>query len=461
MATPNLRTLWMLMAATALAGCATAGSRDPQTAIARLEARRVRSPQATGAMRALGIAYYSAQRYPEARAMLDTARRRDPRDGVSSLYAGLAAEAQQDWDGAKDAYAGYLSAGRTPKVREQIRQRLAFVTRQQLTSAAQAALKAEAQIGSAAGDPKTVAVPPFRFAGTDSSLLPLERGLADLLITDIARAPELTVVERDRMQALVDEIALSQGNRVDDAAAVRAGRMLRAGRVVQGGITQTGATALQLNAAVVDVGNAAAVGSASGDDQLEQLFELEKRIALQVLQALGVTLTADQRAALDQRPTKSLTAFLAYSRGLVAEDRGDFSSALRSYQEAVRLDPGFLRAGVRQQSAGAAAAGAQVSASTVEQGLSGSGEGAVSSGAKQGTVIEGTTTLGGLNTTSNNLNPSNSANQTASNQPSTGGGSGGLNGSTNSPPPQNPPPGPAPNPPPSQTGRVIITVPRP
>jgi TolB-like protein len=455
------RMTWLLLAAVPLSGCATGGARDPQAAVARLEARRARNPQATAALRALGIAYYSAQRFPEARPLLDTARRRDPRDGVSALYAGLTAEAQQDWDGAKDAYAGYLAVGRTPRVREQIRQRLAFVNRQQLTAAAQAALKAEAQIGTAAGDARTVAVPPFRFAGADSSLVPLERGLADLLITDLARAPELTVVERDRMQALVDEIALSQGNRVDDAAAVRAGRLLRAGRVVQGGITQTSATALQLNAAVVDVAQAAAVGSASGDDQLEQLFELEKRIALQVLQALGVTLTPEQRTALDQRPTKSLAAFLAYSRGLAAEDRGDFSSALRSYQDAVRLDPGFLRAGARQQQASAAAAGAQVSASTVEQGLSGSGEGAVSAGAKQGTVVEGTTTLGGLNTTSNNLNPSNSANQTGSNQPATGGGQGGLNGSTSNPPPQNPPPGPAPQPPPSQPGRVIITVPRP
>lgn len=456
---PSSRWLLRLVAASALTGCATGGARDPNAAVAKLEAARQRNPRANAALRALGIAYYTAQRFPEARAMLDTARANDPRDGVAALYAGLSAEAVEDWSTAKASYTSYLAVGKSKQAIEQIRQRLAFVSKQELAQAAKAALKVESTIGATAGDAMTVAVPAFRFTGADATLQPLERGLADLLITDLSQAPALTIVERDRMQALVDEIALSQGNRVDEATAVRAGRMLRAGRIVQGGLTQVNAQALQMNAAVLDVGNAATVGSASADDQLEQLFEAEKRLALQVLQALGIALTPEQRAAIDTRPTKSFAAFLAYSRGLVAEDGGDFGTAALLYGEAGRLDPGFRQAGARATQATAAAAGAQVSVNTVESALSASTEGSVVSGAKNGDIITGAQppappaipTINAINTTS-------TQGTTATSDPTTLGGAGPTaSGPTNQAPPANP----IVNPPPTQTGRVVITIPRP
>lgn len=446
-----------------LAGCATAGVRDPQSAVTRLEQARQRNPRANAPLRALGIAYYAARRYPEARAALDTARQRDPRDGVTALYAGLAAEAQIDWTGAKDAYTAYLAVGRTKKAREQIRQRLAFVSKQELTASAKAALGREAEIGSSPGDATTVAVPPFRFSGPDTTLRPLERGLADLLITDLARAPRLTVVERDRVQAIVDEIRLSQGDRVDENTAVRAGRLLRAGRIVQGGLTQVNAQAVQMNAAVVDVANAAPVGSASADDQLEQLFEAEKRLAFQVLQALGIELTPEQRAAIEVRPTKSFAAFLAYSRGLAAEDNRDFSAAALLFRDANRIDPGFRQAGQRATTAEAAAAGAQVSATSVEASLSSSGEGGVVNGAKNGEAVSGsgegpTATL----ITADAVNASPAKAPTLASEPATNTGTrGNPAGAVPSPSNGAPPANPIANPPPVQTGRVIIIIPRP
>jgi TolB-like protein len=449
----------LVAAAASVAGCATGGARDPNAAVANLEAARQRNPRANAALRALGIAYYTAQRFPEARAVLDTARSKDPNDGLSALYAGLAAEAQEDWTTAKASYATYLAVGKSKKAREQIQQRMAFVSKQELAQAAKAALQAESQIGASAGDPKTVAVPPFRFSGADSTLRPLERGLADLLITDLAQAPSLTLVERDRMQAVVDEIALSQGNRVDEATAVRAGRLLRAGRIVQGGLTQVNAQALQMNAAVLDVGNARAVGGGSADDQLEQLFEAEKRLALQVLQALGVDLTPEQRAAIDARPTKSFAAFLAYSQGLVADDRGDFSTAALLFGEAGRLDPGFRQAGARASQASAAAAGGQVSVNSVEAALSAATEGSVVSGAKNGEVITGTQPpAASAIPTINAINTTTTQGTTSNTDPSTLGGAGSAAGGPTSPAPPN---NPIVNPPATQTGRVVITIPRP
>ncbi|RMD88413.1 MAG: hypothetical protein D6813_12100, partial [Calditrichaeota bacterium] len=42
-------------------------------------------------------------------------------------------------------------------------------------------------------------------------------------------------------------------------------------------------------------------------------------------------------------PTKNLQAFLAYCRGLEEEDSGNYINAMKFYQQAKALDPGFKR----------------------------------------------------------------------------------------------------------------------
>ncbi|MGD8321934.1 MAG: tetratricopeptide repeat protein, partial [Gemmatimonadota bacterium] len=51
--------------------------------------------------------------------------------------------------------------------------------------------------------------------------------------------------------------------------------------------------------------------------------------------------------------TQSLVAFLAFSRGLEAEERGDFAEAARYYGEAADADPGFVEAREKRQTAAA------------------------------------------------------------------------------------------------------------
>lgn len=218
---------------------------------------------------------------------------------------------------------------------------IAARTRDQLTDDARQAIRQERALGAVAGPPTTVAVLPLRFTGSDSSLRPLARGFAELLTTDLSRSSKLTVVERARIQTLLDELALQQSGRTDTSTNVRAGRLLRAGRIVQGSILQVGASDLRVDAAVLDVPTTAVRGSASGEDEIDRLFDLEKRIALGLFDQLGVTLTVAERNAIEQRPTRSLAAFLAYSRGLTAEDEGRFDDAGRFYRDALRIDPGF------------------------------------------------------------------------------------------------------------------------
>jgi TolB-like protein len=376
-------------------------------AITKLEAVRTRNPRNVAALRALGVAYYKANRHQDAFNVLDQARRLDPRDGVSSLYAGLSAEALGDLTSARRAYDDYLKYGQTRRVKNDVRSRLVALTRAEAVAAAKAAVANEARVSATPGERRVIAVPPLSFSGADSSLRPLERGMAELLITDLSRSAQLTIVERDRMQALSDEIQLSQSGRVDSATAVRAGKLMQAGRLINGQIIQAG-NGLTMNASVVEV-STGQIGEAAtaNSNTLDQLFAMEKQLVLAIFARLEVRLTPAERQLVDRRPTQNMNAFLAYSRGLQAADDGRFDDAARFFDNARTLDPGFGAASSRFQAAQAASTGAQVSAATIETSLGNSAEGQAVAAAAQGNVAPAG---GGLANTLNNaardLNPS-------------------------------------------------------
>jgi tetratricopeptide (TPR) repeat protein len=346
--------LLFVLAAWASPGVA---QQPPSNALAKLQRAQAASPGSVTANRELGKWYYDNGRFAEARVPLEQARKLDPKDGPSALYAGLAAEKTNDYTAAKNAYNSYLVMGRSPSVKRDIRARLLVVTREEAKAAAKVAIAQETRIAQVPGSSTTVAVLPFKLSVVDQSLLPLERGLADLVITDLGKVKRLTVVERDRIQAIADEIALGRSGQVDAATAVREGKLIQAGRVVQGTLQNSTGTSIQMGEQVFETQNAGIVGSGFNQQgDLGAIFNLEKAVVKQVFTDLNIQLTPAEQQDVDRRPTQNLQAFLAYSRGLVAEDAGRIDEAARYFESARSLDPGFGAALQRAQAAASSTA---------------------------------------------------------------------------------------------------------
>jgi TolB-like protein len=309
---------------------------------------------------------------------------------------------------ARAAYENYLKVGKTRAAKDQIADRLEVLTLREVQLEAKAALARESQLANSAGPANAVAVMPFSFTGADTSLKPLERGFAELITTDLSRSPELTVVERMRLQALLDELKLQQTTNTEGSG-IRAGHLLQVGKMVGGSIMQQGEE-LRANAIVTDVSTTRVGQPASDQETMNQLFTLEKNIVFELFNRLGVTLTTAQHDAIEQRPTRSLAAFLAYSRGLQAEDQGRFNDAGRLFDNAVRLDPNFGAAQQKSHEAKSAAAGANVNVTTVESSLRGTAEGAAVASAG---VANMNTNAGTAVAMANGLNPSTAAGATS------------------------------------------------
>ncbi|MDB4905852.1 MAG: hypothetical protein JWO05_636 [Gemmatimonadetes bacterium] len=402
------RILIVLSVTSAVAACAPSvqGTSD---GISRLERQRASQPNNAQVQRALGIAYFKAARYDDARTTLELAHKSDPRDGTTALYLGLTAEQQNDLPAAREAYSSYVKYGRTARVRKQLEDRLAALSRKEVAMFAKGAIAQEKTLSGTPGNPRTIAVLPLKFTGPDTSLAPLERGMAELITTDLSRSSQLTVVERARLQALLDEVQLQQGGAVDQSTTVRTGKLIQAGRMVSGSILQTGGN-IRVDAAVINVADAGVSAGTSDDRSLDQIFTIEKNIVLGLFQQMGITLTTAERNQIELRPTRSLAAFLAYSRGLKLEDQGKYDEARMQFRDAVRIDPNFGSAQQKSTEAAAVQQGAQVTSTTVEASLKGTSEGSVVNAAAQGASAPASSSSSGVGSTASStaegLNPS-------------------------------------------------------
>ena len=195
---------------------------------------------------------------------------------------------------------------------------------------------------------------PVTIAG-DSSLQPLSRGLAELMLTDLAMVRSLRLLERIQVGALLDELKLGQSGRADASTAARVGRLLRAERMVQGVATITQNGPVRMSAAVVR-GDGDVRTGAEANGTFKQLLDLEKQIVFGLATELGIQLTEAERQRILRQGPKNLAAFLAYSKGLEALDRGDYRGAAAAFAAAVRADPSFQSAVEQQQAAEAAPA---------------------------------------------------------------------------------------------------------
>lgn len=329
-----------------LSGLGCAGGVRPATVtpeqLAGLEAERAARPQDPDIIVRTGVAYYQAGQYQLARDILTMALTQNPGHFGAAVHLGLTEEALGDLVSARAAYqrAGTMRVSRAE--RQEVENRLTWLGRMELAREARAAIAREQEQTVVPADAHVIAVLPFHYLGNDDALRPLGRGLTHLVLSDLAKVSRLTLLERERVQAMADELGLVANGHVDPDQAARSGRLLGAARVVQGSVRETtGRNTIQLAANVVNTADGEITAVGEGQDRLQRLFDLQKLVVLQLLDQLGIVPTPAERNAIGERPTSDLQAFLAFSRGLEAEDRGDFSGARRMFESAAQQDAGF------------------------------------------------------------------------------------------------------------------------
>jgi TolB-like protein len=192
--------------------------------------------------------------------------------------------------------------------------------------------------------PNTLAVLYFHNKTGQPSLDPLQKGFALLLMTDLAQVENIQLVERVRLQALVEELNIGEAGIVDTATAPRVGKLLGASYLVGGDLTGGRASELGVMSDLLQVKNRSSLGQPTAEGQMEQIFDMEKKILFRIIDLLKIKLTPEKKAKLEKPFTTDINAFLYFIHGIESSDRGNYREAERYYHKAMTDDPHLLPA---------------------------------------------------------------------------------------------------------------------
>jgi len=291
---------------------------------------------------ALGQVYYCLQDYDQAEKLLKGAQSRIPKDGTITLYLGMIAETKNDFAGASESYAKFLTANSKSPMALQIKGRLLYVQNEQMRKQVAEAVKNEKSLASQTPAEKTVGVLPFRVPDKSSDdVNSLAQGMAAALWYDLASVKELQVVERLQMKYLTDELAAADKGFIAKDSGPRLGKFVKAQHLVTANLNSPAADKLSIQTGLINTGVGSYSPAFAADDQFSKAMNVQKQMTLAVLDSLGIKLSGSARRELKKSPTGSYSAFLAFGRGVDQFDRGEYDKADAFFVEATRIDPSF------------------------------------------------------------------------------------------------------------------------
>jgi TolB-like protein len=193
-----------------------------------------------------------------------------------------------------------------------------------------------------------IAVLPFNNGGSygqsKEDFDALERGIAGMMISELAQNPAARLVEREQVQRLVDEQNLGAQGRVDPQSAAKVGKLVGARYIVLGTFIDFYSD-FRVDVRLVNTETGEIVKTESDRMQREHLFDLIRNVATRLMK--DANLPALQRGASNEQrmnrqvPTEALTY---YSRALLYQDRGQKDKAVEMFNRALVIFPDYAEA---------------------------------------------------------------------------------------------------------------------
>jgi TolB-like protein len=194
--------------------------------------------------------------------------------------------------------------------------------------------------------PKTVAVLYFDNNTGKTDYDALGRGIAAMLITDLSAVPEIRLVERERLQAVLTEQQMSQSQLFDPATAVRAGKLLGAEYLLIGAFSSVDPN-LRIDTRVVRVETGEVVRTAKVQGKEGKFFDLQQRLAQELIDGLPVAVSPEALEALRVQQTEKnrindQRTLVDLSQGISSLDARDYATAVEKFGSALVRSPDAL-----------------------------------------------------------------------------------------------------------------------
>jgi adenylate cyclase len=182
----------------------------------------------------------------------------------------------------------------------------------------------------------SVAVLPFDNMSGDTEQAYFADGLTEDLITDLSKVGGLFVIARNSTF-----VYKGKARDVREVA-----RTLGVRYVLEGSVRRSGGD-IRVNAQLIDATTGGHVWADRYDGDMKNIFRLQDKVAKNVVTALAVELTRDDRERVARRGTDNAQAYDVFLRGwqhYLRQTPDDFRTAIVHFNKAVELDPKYGRA---------------------------------------------------------------------------------------------------------------------
>jgi DNA-binding winged helix-turn-helix (wHTH) protein/TolB-like protein len=187
------------------------------------------------------------------------------------------------------------------------------------------------------GEPRTIAVLPFKMLARGDADQALALGMTDALITKMSGLPMPIVRPTSSVTKYVG------------ADPIAAGRELAVEAVLDGRVQQS-EKELRVTAQLIRVRDGVTLWSGTINDYLTNVFQVQDSISEKMIGALEINLSKQQERRLAKRHTESAEAYQLYLQGQYQSDQGtpdSFTRAIGYYQAAIGKDPEYALAYAR------------------------------------------------------------------------------------------------------------------
>src|SRR5205807_8744779 len=161
-------------------------------------------------------------------------------------------------------------------------------------------------------DSKSVAVLPFENLSSDKENAFFAQGIQDEIITTLSKISGLRVISRT---------STARYNSAPENLPETA-RQLRVSNVLEGSVQKMGNRA-HINVQLTQADTDAHLWAQSYDRQLTDIFSVEAEVAKSIADSLQATLSPQEKARVETKPTTNADAYVLYLRGREYQTRPD------------------------------------------------------------------------------------------------------------------------------------------
>ncbi len=188
-------------------------------------------------------------------------------------------------------------------------------------------------------DQKSIAVLPFESLGNQADEKYFVDGMQDNILTDLSKVSDLKVISRSAVEHY----------RGEKKSASAIGRALNVAHVLEGSVQKSG-DRVRVNVRLIDTRTEAQTWSEAYERTVADVFALQSELAQSIATQLKATLSPEEKAAIERRPTEDMQAYDLYlrARDLMTTDTevtpAVYHKMLDLIDAAITRDPNFALA---------------------------------------------------------------------------------------------------------------------